>query len=118
MILIDEILIRFASSTEVSHSRPFFLILAFVGMALGLVCLSDPMGRTFWYGLGFIVVGFLSMVPAFRGIGRREPGSREANQGPMFSADDPEVAALPPTTTTRLRDQVKQARQRECWEEE
>ena len=67
----------------------------------------------FWPGLVAMAVGFLSLFLAFRGIGRREPGSREAVRGPEFKLDDPEVAALPPTTTTRLSEQVKLARERQ-----
>jgi hypothetical protein len=69
--------------------------------------------QMFWQGIAAMAVGFLSLYFVFRPIGRREPGSRRAVQGPDFNAEDPEVAALPPTTTTRLSEQVKQARERQ-----
>jgi hypothetical protein len=69
-------------------------------------------------GVVLIAVGCLSLFFAFRGIGRREPGSRRAAHGPDFNADDPEVAALPPTTTTRLSEQIKQARERQRREQD
>jgi hypothetical protein len=87
--------------------------LAFVGMLGGLLLACNPSMRLFWQGLGLIAIGFLSLVFAFRGIGHRKPGSRKAAEGPTFDADDPEVAALPPTTTGRLREQVSRARERQ-----
>jgi hypothetical protein len=89
-----------------------FLKLAFAAILGGLILIANPSMGMFWQGLALIGVGGLSMVFAVRGIRRREPGSRRAEQGPTFTADDPEVAALPPTTTTRLREQVQQARER------
>jgi hypothetical protein len=89
-----------------------FLKLAFAGILGGLILVGNPSMRMFWQGLGLIGVGGLSLVFAFRGIGRREPGSRKAEHGPTFTADDPEVAALPPTTTTRLSEQIRQDRER------
>jgi hypothetical protein len=83
---------------------------AFLGGFLLIV--TSPM-RMFWQGLAMIGLGGLSLFFAFRGIGRREPGTRRTPQGPTFSADDPEVAALPPTTTTHLSEQVRQARERQ-----
>jgi hypothetical protein len=68
--------------------------------------------QMFWQGVVAMAVGALSLFLAFHPIGRREPGSRPAVRGPDFTADDPEVAALPPTTTTHLSEQVKQARER------
>jgi hypothetical protein len=89
-----------------------FLKLAFAGFLGGLILIGNPSMRMFWQGLTLIGVGGLSLLLAFWGIGRREPGSRQAERGPTFTDDDPEVAALPPTTTTRLREQVKQDRER------
>jgi hypothetical protein len=79
----------------------------------GLLLACNPSSGLFWQGLGLIAVGFVSMVFAFRGIGRRKPGSPKAAEGPTFDADDPEVAALPPTTTGHLREQVTRARERQ-----
>ena len=89
-----------------------FLKLAFAGLLGGLILIGNPSMRMFWQGLALIGVGGLSLFFAFWGIGRREPASRKAELGPAFTDDDPEVAALPPTTTTRLREQVKQDRER------
>jgi hypothetical protein len=89
-----------------------FLKLAFAAFLGGLILIGNPSMRMFWEGLALIGIGGLSLFFAFRGIGRREPGSHKAEPGPTFTDDDPEVAALPPTTTTRLREQVKQDRER------
>jgi hypothetical protein len=89
-----------------------FLKLAFAGFLGGLILIGNPSMRMFWQGLALIGVGGVSLVFAFRGIGRREPESRRAELGPTFTDDDPEVAALPPTTTSRLREQIKQDRER------
>jgi hypothetical protein len=90
-----------------------FLKLAFAGFLGGLILIGNPSMGMFWQGLALIGVGGLSLFFAFWGIGRREPGGRKAELGPTFTDDDPEVTALPPTTTTRLREQVKQARERQ-----
>ena len=74
--------------------------------------LLNPMGM-FWQGLALIGVGVLSLVLHFRGFGQGQHVVRKPPAGPAFSADDPEVAALPPTTTTRLREQVTRARERQ-----
>jgi hypothetical protein len=89
----------------------FYLRCAIAGIAGGLLLIFTP--RMFWQGVAAMAVGALSLFFAFRPIGRREPESRRAVRGPDFAADDPEVAALPPTTTTRLSEQVKQARERQ-----
>jgi hypothetical protein len=90
-----------------------FLRLAAAGFLGGLLLIASPSLRMFWQGLGLIGLGGLSLFFAFRGIGRREPGTRRTPQGPTFSADDPEVAALPPTTTTRISEQIREARERQ-----
>jgi hypothetical protein len=69
--------------------------------------------QMFWQGVVAMAVGLLSLYFVFRPIGRCEPGSPPTIQGPDFNADDPEVAALPPTTTTRLSEQIKLARERQ-----
>jgi hypothetical protein len=92
--------------------------LAIGGLLGGLVLIGNPSMGMFWQGVALIAVGGLSMFFAIRGIGRREPASRRTVQGPDFTADDPEVAALPPTTTTRLSEQIKQARERQRREQE
>lgn len=89
-----------------------FLKLAFAGFLGGLILIGNPSMRMFWQGLALIGVGGLSLFFAYWGIGRREPGRRKDEAGPTFTADDPEVAALPPTSTTRLRERVKQDRER------
>jgi hypothetical protein len=74
--------------------------------------------QMFWQGVVAMAVGALSLYFVFRPIGRPGPGTRRAVRGPDFAAEDPEVAALPPTTTTRLSEQVKQARERQRREQE
>jgi hypothetical protein len=67
----------------------------------------------FWQGLAMIAIGFLTLALWHWGIGsRKPPGTRKA-AGPTFDADDPEVAALPPTSMTHLREQVSRARERQ-----
>jgi hypothetical protein len=67
----------------------------------------------FWQGLVLIAVGCLSLAIWFSGIGSRKPTeSRKMTAGPTFSSDDHEVAALPTTPTTRLRERVNRDRQR------
>jgi hypothetical protein len=95
-----------------------FLKLAIAGLLGGLLFIGNPSLGMFWQGLALIAVGGLSMFFAIRGIGRREPGSRRVVQGPDFTGDDPEVAALPPTSTTRLSEQIKQARERQRREQD
>jgi hypothetical protein len=107
-----------------------FFLLALIGLAYGLLFLVAPPGQGLEYGIGLIAVGAVSMVLAFRGVIRRKPGSRKAARGPTFTDDDPEVADLPPTTTTHLSERVKRARERQqraqyweedarqCWEED
>jgi hypothetical protein len=94
-------------------------ILAVIALYYGiLAALSAEALGIFWYGIGLIGVGVLSIVLACRSVNRRTRRSRQGPAGPTFASDDPEVAALPPTSMTRLRDQIKQARQQQYWEEE
>lgn len=65
-----------------------------------------------WYGPFLIVLGTFCLVVAPRGIGRRQPGHRQVVQGPDFTVEDPEIADLPPTSTTHLGEQVRRARER------
>jgi hypothetical protein len=98
-------------------------LIAFYG---GLAILCGPPSVSlglYWYAAGLIGVGTLSLFLVSRGIGRRRPKTRRAAPGPTFAAADPAVAALPPTTTTRLSEQIKQARERQrreqrFWDEE
>jgi hypothetical protein len=74
--------------------------------------LVDRVWGFFWNGLGLIGLGILSLRIASRGIGRRRPGRPKTARGPDFNVEDPEVAALPPTTLTGLSEQIRRARER------
>jgi hypothetical protein len=87
--------------------------LAFISFFGALVVLTAPSREFIGNGLILIALGILSLVLASRGIGRRRSGSRRIAQGPTFTADDPEVAALPPTSMTRISEQIRQARERQ-----
>lgn len=90
-------------------SMRLYLRLALAGILGGVLLLATSPPP--WKGLLAMAMGFVSLYLASRGIGR-EPGSCGAVKGPDFAADDPDVAALPSTTTTRLAEQVRQARER------
>jgi hypothetical protein len=68
--------------------------------------------------LALIGLGILSLVLAARGVGRRGPGERKVAQSPTFNADDPEVAALPPTSMTHVSERIRQARERQRREQD
>lgn len=59
-----------------------------------------------------ILVGCASLFLAYRGIGRRQPGSAMEPKAPTFSIDDPEIADLPPSSTTRITQRFKLAREK------
>jgi hypothetical protein len=83
------------------------------GFGGGILLLFNPSMGMFWQGLALIAIGCLSLAIWHFGIGSRMPPERrKAAVGPTFSSDDPEVAALAPMTTTRLRDQVNRDRER------
>ncbi len=77
------------------------------------VILSGPSWGFFWNGVTLIVLGILSLVFAFRRPERRRAGRRRAARGPIFTTNDPEVAALPPTSMTRISERIRQARERQ-----
>jgi hypothetical protein len=77
-----------------------------------LMVLSPGLGM-FWEGLAVIAVGFLTLALWYWGIGSRRPRGARKPAGPTFAPDDPEVAALPPTSFTQIRKQVSQARERQ-----
>jgi hypothetical protein len=83
-------------------------ILSFLGALVVLFGASRA-----WVGnaLALIVLGILSLVLAARGVGRRRPGGRKVAQSPTFNADDPEVAALPPTSMTQISERIRLARE-------
>ena len=87
--------------------------MAAAGIVGGLMLLLNPSMGMFWQGLVLIGVGLLCLVLHFRKFGQGQHVVRKPPEGPTFSADDPEVAALPPTTTGRLREQVTRARERQ-----
>jgi hypothetical protein len=83
------------------------------GIGGGILLLFNPSMGMFWQGLALIATGCVSLAIWHFGLGsRKSPGSRKTAVGPTFSPDDPEVAALPPMTTTRLREQVNRDRER------
>lgn len=77
-----------------------------------LLVLNPSLGMP-WQGVALIALGLVSAFVWHRGIGSRRSGARPEPAGPTFSAEDPEVAALPSTTTTRLRDVVGRSRERQ-----
>ena len=87
--------------------------LAFASFYGAYVILSGPSRGYVWNGLALFALGVLSLVLSSRGVGRGRPRSRRAGRGPAFAADDPEVAALPPTSMTQLSEQLRQARERQ-----
>jgi hypothetical protein len=98
------------------HESPLIkLVLAILGFFSfigAFVVTAGPPQAYIGNGLALVVVGFVSLVLASRGVGRRRSGTRRTAQGPTFTADDPEVAALPPTSMTRISEQMRQARER------
>jgi hypothetical protein len=87
--------------------------LAFMSFYGAFVILSDPSRGFFWNGVTLIVLGILSLVFAFRRPARRRAGRRRAARGPIFTTNDPEVAALPPTSMTQISERIRQARERQ-----
>jgi hypothetical protein len=95
-----------------------FVILAFVSFFGAFVVLTTASRAFIWNGLTLIGVGILSLVLASHGVVRRRPWRRRIARGPTFTSDDPEVAALPPTSMTRISERIRLAReQRERAEE-
>ena len=64
-------------------------------------------------GIGLIALGIASLAVATRGIGRRRPDRPRPPRSPTFDPDDPEVTALPPTSTTLLSERIRLARERQ-----
>ena len=93
-----------------------YLRLALAGILGGLLLIFTP--NMVWQGVVAMAVGFLSLILAFRGFGRLGRWSPSTARGPDFAPDDPEVADLAPTTTTRLSEQVREARDRRRREQE
>jgi hypothetical protein len=87
------------------------VVLAFLSFLGALVILSGPSPAWVGNGLALIGLGILSLVLAARGVGRRRPGGRKVAQSPTFNADDPEVAALPPTSMTQISERIRLARE-------
>lgn len=74
--------------------------------------LAGPPRGYFFNGVILTALGTLSLVLAFRGFGSRPRSQRRRPaQGPNFDADDPEVAALPPTSMTRFSERIRLARE-------
>jgi hypothetical protein len=93
-----------------------YLRLALAGILGGLLLIFSP--NMMWQGIVAMAVGFVCLFFAFRGFGRLGRWSPSTARGPDFAPDDPEVAALAPTTTTRLSEQIRQARERQRREQE
>lgn len=87
------------------------VILALLSFLGALVVLTGGSRGLALNGLGLIVLGLMSLVFAARGAGRRRPGGRRTARGPSFTADDPEVAALPPTSMTQISERLRRARE-------
>jgi hypothetical protein len=87
--------------------------LAFMNFYGAFVILSGPSQGFIGNGVALIVVGILSLVFAFRRPARRRAGRRRAARGPIFTTDDPEVAALPPTSMTKISERIRQAREQQ-----
>ena len=88
-----------------------YLRLAIAGILGGVLLIFTQ--QFFWQGLVAMALGVLSLVFGVRGLGRLGRWEPSNVRGPDFAVDEPEVAALPPTTTTRLSEQIKQARERQ-----
>jgi hypothetical protein len=92
--------------------------LALIAFHSGLAILGGPsvMGMYRWYSIGLIGVGIVLGLLVVRGFGRpRPPRLRRATTGPDFTADEPEVAGLPPTTVGPLGERLRRARERQKW---
>jgi hypothetical protein len=98
--------------------RFVFGTLAMIAFYGAFAILGGAARGFFLNGLGLIVLGILSLVVAIRGIGPRRPGRSRIARGPTFAADDPEVAALPPTSMTHISEQIRQARERQKREQD
>lgn len=90
-----------------------FLRITLAAFFGGSVLLLNPGLGMLWQGVALIALGLVSAFVWHRGIGTRRSGARREPAGPTFSPEDPEVAALPVTTTTRLRDVVGRSRERQ-----
>ncbi len=90
-----------------------FLRLTMAAFFGGFLLLLSPGVRMFWQGMALIVVGFVTMAVWYWGIGSRRTRGERKEGGPTFSAEDPDVAALPPTSLTKFRDQLSRDRERQ-----
>jgi hypothetical protein len=95
---------------------PLYLRLALAGILGGLLLIFTP--NMLWQGVVAIAVGLVSLFLAFRGFGRLGRWQPSTARGPDFTQDDPEVAGLEPTTTTRLSERIREARERQRREPE
>jgi hypothetical protein len=96
-----------------SARSQLFLRLAIPAFFGGLLLVLVPSMGMFWQGLALIGLGFLTLALWYWGIGSRKPRGARKAAGPTFSADDPEVAALPPTSLTQISEQLRLARERQ-----
>ncbi len=58
----------------------------------------------FWRGVTLLVVGCLSLVLWWTGIGAIRPERKRAADGPTFEPADPDAAMDAPTTTSLIRE--------------
>lgn len=101
-----------------SFRTRFLLRLAIPAICGGCLMVLSPGLGMFWEGLGLIAVGFLTLALWHWGIGSRRPRGARKPAGPTFAPDDPDVAALPPTSFSQIRERVSRDRERQRREQE
>ncbi len=89
------------------------LLLAMFSFYGAFLVMTGPSRGFYGNALGLIVLGLLALRAATRGVVTPRPDRPRIARGPIFDADDPEIAALPPTSTTALSERLRLARERQ-----
>jgi len=81
-----------------------FLRCGIGGILGGIFLIFAPEMNMFGRGVTLLLVGCLSLVLWWTGIGAIHPGRKKAAEGPVFEPANPDTAADAATTTSLIRE--------------